>query len=414
MFEKNVKRKICIIGLGYIGEHLLSSFSKYEGYIVYGFDIDKTKLTKLTNLSEFRNCKFTDNENNLRDIDLFCVAVPTLLNKHKKIEKGPLLNVKDMLLRVAKEGSTIVIESSLYIGGTRDIFGCFLEQNIHVGFSPERVNPGSSEPAHCDIPKVIAGLNDKSRDIIEEYYNKVIKRIVPVSSTECAEMCKLYENCFRLINIAYVNEVSDYCLQYNINPYEMIHAASSKPFGFMPFTPGLGVGGNCISINPYYMAMDSFDKLPCLYSALKTTESRPEQKALNIINNNKNIKKCLVIGAAFKPGQTLLANSSSIDLVNTFVNNGIDVTIYDPLIDKPECNVSRIKNVSLFNFFKSTKGIITWMNINEFTLENTLDYDIIIVALKQHNVDWNIIKQNELYNKYNKKVYWFIDKNDLN
>lgn len=451
---------ICIIGLGYVGEHLLSCFIKYNQYKIYGFDIDKNKLNMLqkkyltvTDTTESLNqsrperscvtvpdtetlygqkqeekrCStlfFTHDENDLKDVDLFCICVPTLLNKNKTgIDNTHILNVKNMLLRVAKEGSTIVIESSLFVGGTRQLFGCFLEKNINVGFSPQRVNPGSIDPPYDEIPKVISGLNMVSCDVINDYYSKIMKKVVPVSSCECAEMCKLYENCFRLINIAYVNEVSDLCSDYNINPYEMIEAASSKPFGFMPFTPGLGVGGHCIPVNPYYMGINGFDKLQCLHTSLKYLENRPKEKARMILNENKNMKNALVVGAAFKPGEKILTNSPSLALTNEFLRNNINVDIYDPLIQqtdnncfslfKPNYYINVLKNIYNYLFSKGDSdlfrgdnfdtGNIKWLDTNEFNFDNVINYDVIIVALKQHRIDWNILEQ---YESIGKKIYW--------
>ena len=446
---------VCIIGLGYVGEHLLSCFinnNRYNNpYKIYGFDIDKNKLTMLKKkynvtqdpVSESdQNVEtdcipvdsslfFTHDENDLKDVDLFCICVPTLLNENKTgIDNTHILNVKNMLLRVAKERSTIVIESSLFVGGTRQLFWCFLEKNIYVGFSPQRVNPGSISPPYNEIPKVISGLNKESCDVINKYYSNIIKKVVPVSSCECAEMCKLYENCFRLINIAYVNEVSDLCSDYNINPYEMIEAASSKPFGFMPFTPGLGIGGHCIPINPYYMGINGFDKLQCLHTSLKYLENRPKEKAIMILNENKNMKNVLVVGAAFKPGEKMLTNSPSLELAKELLNHNINVDIYDPLIEKtndtdnkcfslfkPNYYINILKNIYHYYhylFYKDSEpctrqgvrihtGNIKWLDTNEFNFDNVINYDVIIVALKQHHIDWNILEQ---YESIGKKIYW--------
>jgi len=437
---------VCIIGLGYVGEHLLSCFinnNRYNNpYKIYGFDIDKNKLKMLKKkynvtqdpVSEsYQNIEtdsipvdsslfFTYNENDLKEVDLFCICVPTLLNKNKTgIDNTHLLNVKNMLLRVAKEKCTIVIESSIFVGGTRELFGCFLEKNIYVGFSPQRVNPGTISQPYHEIPKVISGLNKESCDIIYEYYSKIVNKVVPVSSCECAEMCKLYENCFRLINIAYVNEVSDLCSDYNINPYEMIEAASSKPFGFMPFTPGLGIGGHCIPVNPYYMGVNGFDKLKCLHTSLKYLENRPKEKAIMILNENKNMKNVLVVGAAFKPGEKILTNSPSLELVNVLLNHNINVDVYDPLVQKtdnkcfslfrPNYYLNILKNIYHYLFYKDPSrlcsdfktGYVKWLDTNEFNFDNVINYDVIIVALKQHHIDWNILEQ---YESIGKKIYW--------
>ena len=377
---------------------------------------------------KYKSCKFTNNENDLTDVDLFCIAVPTLLNESKNdIEEGPIKSVKSMLMRIAKRGSTVVIESSVYVGATRKLFGSLLDHGIYVGFSPERVDPGRIEPSHSEIPKIVSGLDNDSLNIIKEYYSKVIKVVVPVSSTECAEICKLYENCFRLINISYTNEIADLCKNYNVDPFEMINASKTKPFGFMSFYPGLGIGGYCIPVNPYYLANGNFDNLSCLHTALKNTETRPSIKANEILKENKNLQNILVVGAAFKPGEVLLVNSPSIELVKTFVDNGVNTCIYDPLVVKDPKNYSnvfndvtknetgslfnKLSNLSLSGIFEKRKGDITWLQKEKFNIRNIVhNFDIIIVALNQHDIDWSVIDK---YERFDKQVYWFIDKNEV-
>jgi nucleotide sugar dehydrogenase len=404
-------KQICVIGLGYVGEHLISSFSECNEFNVIGFDINNNRLNDLR--IKYKNCKFTNDENDLKDVDLFCISVPTLLNKEKNgIENGPITSVKRMLLKVAKRRSTIVIESSIYVGGTRELFSDFLKCNIYVGFSPERVDPGRVLPKHSEIPKVVSGLDNESCNMIIEYYSKIFKRVVPVSSTECAEMCKLYENCFRLINISYTNEISDLCADFKIDPFEMINACSTKPFGFLPFTPGLGVGGHCIPVNPYYITKGDFKKLPCLEMSLRKAEMRPEEKAKMILNDNKNVKNILVVGAAFKPGETLLTNSPAIGLSKTFIENGLDVYIHDPLVkNEPNICETEYSYLSMLNPFSLRKGSVYWLKESDFTVDNILNsIDIIIICMKQHNINWDIIDKLE---RLDKKVYWFINRNDV-
>jgi nucleotide sugar dehydrogenase len=407
--------KVCIVGVGYVGENLVNSFSKYDGYKVVGFDVNKSRLEVLG--KKYLNCYFTDDENELKDVDLFCVSVPTLLNDEKNgINEKHILKVKEMLMRVAKQNSTVVIESSIYVGGTRKLFENLLNLGIYVGFSPERVDPGRIEPPHEEIPKIVAGLNKESCDKIVEYYSKVIHTVIPVSSTECAEMCKLYENCFRLINIAYTNEISDLCSKYNVDPFEMVNASKTKPFGFMSFYPSLGVGGYCIPVNPYYLANGDFSVLPCLYTSLKNTELRPKQKAEMIIKEYKNMKNVLVVGAAFKPGETLLVNSPSVDLTQELIDNNVNVDIYDPLVVKDKKNYENVFKKSSYKYFlpflfNDTKGDVKWIQKSEFTLTDLISkYDCVIVTLKQNEIDWSILKK---YECLNKKIYWFINKDEV-
>jgi len=402
--------KVAIIGIGYIGENMMNSFNNGE-YDVVGFDVSNDRISLLK--EKYPNYNFTCDQNDLKGCDLFCVSVPTLLNSEKNnIDTTPLKNVKKMLLDIAKEGSSIVIESSIYVGGTRELFLEFIDKKISVGFSPERCDPGRHEPTHKDIPKVISGLNKESLDKIKFYYEKVFKTVVPVSSTECAEMCKLHENCFRLVNIAYANEISDLCKNYNINPYEMIEAAKTKPFGFMGFTPGLGIGGHCIPVNPYYIEKGNFSNLPLLHSSLKTMENRPKHKANEIMMKNKNASNYLVIGAGFKPGELTICNSPGMEISNIFSKNGKDVTVYDPVVFSNKfSNSNKNKNVqSLFEYinpFSTKVKELKWLNPDDFTLENVFKkYDVIVVSIKQNDVDWGIVN---MYERLGKNVYWFIE-----
>lgn len=419
MNQNQSQQKVCVVGVGYVGENLVNSFCKYDGYKVIGFDVNKDRLSFLS--QKYKKCYFTSNENELKDVDLFCVSVPTLLNDEKNgINETHILKVKEMLMRVAKMNSTVVIESSIYVGGTRKLFENLLALGIYVGFSPERVDPGRTEPSHEEIPKIVSGLNKESCDKVVEYYSKVIHTVVPVSSTECAEMCKLYENCFRLINIAYTNEIADVCSKYNVDPFEMVNASKTKPFGFMSFYPSLGVGGYCIPVNPYYLANGDFSSMPCLYNSLKNTELRPKQKAEMIIKNNKNLKNVLVVGAAFKPGETLLVNSPSIELSNTLIENNINVDIYDPLVVQNKKNYEHVFKNSNNNFsrylfplsmFGNSTGNVKWIKKEEYTLTDIIyKYDCVIVTLKQNEIDWDILKK---YECLNKKIYWFINKDEL-
>lgn len=410
-----MNKSVCIVGLGFVGEHLVESFYHSKNYNVLGFDISQTKINDLK--SKYPKCQFTSDETNLQNCDLFCIAVPTLLNSAKNdIDSGPILKVKEMLARVAKTDSTIVIESSVYVGATRKLFSNFLEKGIHVGFSPERVDPGRITPHHTEIPKIVSGLNETSLETITNFYSRVFKCVVPVSSTECAEMCKLYENCFRMINIAYVNEISDLCNKHSINPYEMINASKTKPFGFMPFTPGLGVGGHCIPVNPYYLALGNFKDLPVLHRSVQLMENRPIIKADQIINelqnNSKNPLKILVIGLAFKPGETLITNSPSVDMIKRFLSKGHQVYGYDPLVynspNKPTIDV--IKSNKWWDTLFENKYTMQWLPPSEFDYTHIESFDKIIIANKQHGIDWKIIKEST--NKLNKLV-WFINQDTV-
>jgi nucleotide sugar dehydrogenase len=303
------ENKICIIGVGYVGEQLLASFGK--SFDVIGIDISHERIKVLR--QRYRGVLLSNTLDNINvsAYNVFLISVPTLLS-NKKVDTSPLESVKKSLEGKLKKGSIVVVESSVTVGCTRKLFGDFCSKGIRVGFSPERIDLGRSFPIMQDIPKIISGIDTESLQKIAEIYKCVFKNVVQVSSLECAEMCKLYENCFRMVNIAYVNEIADMCESMGIDSKEMIAASSTKPFGFMPFTPGLGVGGHCIPVNPYYLLKDGH--LPVLETSTKLMETRPITKAREILKKYPNAQIVLVVGIAFKKGENIVDNSPGFTL----------------------------------------------------------------------------------------------------
>lgn len=377
--NNNKNKMIGIIGVGFVGEHLMNAFSRVNSYTIVGFDISENRINYLKNLySTKNNVQFTTNQSDLMNIDCYLVCVPTnVVNEQPDLTN--LIQARNLLRLVAKHGSTIVVESSVYVGATRELFSEFSGCGIYVGFSPERVDPGRVEPPTHEIPKIISGLNMVSLVSIREFYSPVFSRLVEVSSTETAEMCKLYENCFRLVNIAYVNEISDACNRIGINPQEMIAASATKPFGFMPFYPGLGVGGHCIPNNPYYLMKNNKDILPIVDQSIKLMETRPKSKAKQIIDKYF-FNNVLIIGIGFKPGESLTVNSPGLSLVKELEALGKDVFCWDPLVSQAE-KISKRK--SGLKFIP-----------NHVTLDylNT-HFDLIVVANKQQGIDFNLVNE---------------------
>lgn len=381
MFKKD-GTKICIIGVGYVGEHLMNTFSKY--YNVIGVDLSEKRVEYLKN--KYHGVHFQTNYLDLENCNVFLVSVPTLVKSDKQIDLSCLYSVRDNLKKIVKNGSLIMIESSVYVGATREIFGFFRERGVFVGFSPERVDPGRTEPPMELIPKVVSGLDWISLNKCVDIYSKVIDTVIPVSSTECAEMCKLYENCFRMVNIAYVNEISDMCEKIGVDVKEMINASSTKPFGFMPFYPGIGVGGHCIPVNPYYLMKNG--SLPVLEYATNLMEKRPKKKAFELMDkyDSKNI---LIVGIGFKTGESLLTNSPGYDLYKELVKH-TNVDIYDPLVQENLVN---------------TNTNIKFLDNKEFTatfIKNK--YDLVVINLKIDEEDKKVI---DYYERMGGKVHVF-------
>jgi len=383
-------KTVCVIGVGFVGKHLVDSFSKK--FKVIGVDVSETRvhtLQKLLTCSYSNNVTFQTHFNNLTHCNVFLVSVPTLLDANKNVDMSYLINVRDTLLDIAQPSSLIVIESSVYVGATRQFFQMFLNKGIAVGFSPERVDPGRTSPPIHKIPKIVSGLDSKSLQLVTDTYKNVFTNVVPVSSCECAEMCKLYENCFRMVNIAYVNEISDMCNNIGIDVHEMIHASSSKPFGFMPFQPGLGVGGHCIPVNPYYLFVNG--SLPVLNYSTKQMEHRPKLKAMQLANTYHDSQFILLVGIGFKKGESLTTNSPGLALYHELLRLGKDVTVYDPCVQAHSPNV--LGSPSQVEFLET------------FTHKSIDKFDLIIL---NHSLD----KQHEtilqLYSKMGGHVHSFV------
>jgi nucleotide sugar dehydrogenase len=380
MNKKN-EISVCVLGVGYVGEHLVNTFSKY--YNVIGVDLSKKRVEHLK--TKYSEIHFQTDYSGIESCNVFLVSVPTLVKSDKQIDLSCLYSVRDNLKDVIKSGSLIMVESSVYVGATREIFGFFRERGVFVGFSPERVDPGRTEPPMELIPKVVSGLDYNSLNKCVDIYSKVIDTIVPVSSTECAEMCKLYENCFRMVNIAYVNEISDMCDKVGIDVKEMIDASSTKPFGFMPFYPGIGVGGHCIPVNPYYLMKNG--SLPVLEYATNLMEKRPKKKAFELMDKYDS-KNVLIVGIGFKTGESLLTNSPGYDLYKELVKH-TNVDIYDPLVQNNLNTNIGIKFLDKENFR------VTFIKNK---------YDLIVINLNINEEDKKVI---DYYERMGGKVHIF-------
>jgi len=371
--------KVCVIGVGYVGEQLVNVFKNY--YNLIGVDISEKRVNDLN--KKYNDIKFQTNYNDIEKCDVFLISVPTLVDDSKDIDISYLLNVKNELNKKILPGKLVVIESSVYVGATREIFGDYIINGIYVGFSPERVDPGRVEPSMEQIPKIVSGLNDDSLNKCINIYEKIFDNVIPVSSTECAEMCKLYENCFRMINIAYVNEISDMCESKGINVNEMINASATKPFGFMPFYPGIGVGGHCIPVNPYYLMKNGY--LPVLKYCTKMMENRPKMKTKELISKYPDCNNILIMGIGFKKGEKLLTNSPGYELYKNFIMKKKNVFVYD-------------------SYVENENNDIRFLSKEQFILNKLLLFDLIIIVHTPEIYERNIINK---YIKLGHNVYSF-------
>ncbi len=359
--------KICIVGVGFAGLHLVECFSRK--HTIIAFDISSDRIKFLKDKHPIENVFYTDDFKNIVDCDLYCISVPTLLNEDKTVNHKFVEKAIDMVDSIIKPGATVVLESSVSVGISRNLLKTLYDKGVYVGFSPERVDPGRTEPPAYKITKIVSGYDEKSKNKIFDWYNTVYENVISVSSMETAEMIKLYENCFRLVNISYINEISDSCKNFDIDVNEVINGASTKPFGYMPFNPSLGVGGTCIPVNPYYLFANN--ELPVLKKATEFNEERPIKKANDLIESY-NPNNILIIGLAYKPGEKITYCSPSISFAKELINKGLTVEYYDPLV-----NIDYINKISSSNW-----------NVNDLK-----KYDLICVCTKQINIDYSILDE---------------------
>lgn len=375
---------VAVIGVGYVGEHLVMAFA--QKFRVIGYDVSVSRIAALKQrVSSTRNVLFTCRAQDIATAKHFLISVPTLLNPDKTIDASYLKVALNTVGRYARPGSTVVIESSVAVGMTRELLGPLcVRKGFFAGMSPERVDPGRTEPPPCDIPKIISGLDDLapgSLQAIRQLYSQVFNQLVSVSRPEVAEMTKLYENCQRMIGIAYANEMADACIGHNINPFEVCNAAATKPFGYMPFTPSIGVGGHCIPINPYYLL--SNNQFPMLQAATVRMSNRPSLIAERIVsqlrshNVNGVQPRVLIVGMGFKRGQGQLSHSPGLELGKSLVlSNAVRVTWIDPLVKQEQIpQIERLDSCY-------------WSC--EYLEES---FDFIVVSVRQKGLDFEILKQ---------------------
>ena len=402
--NKNKKAKIGVIGLGYVGLPLCIRFLEV-GFSVIGFDMDLAKIKKLkVNKSYIKSIqsktikKFKKNftpSNNLdliSEVDVIIICLPTpLIKKTKKPDMRYIKNICNILKNKIRKYQAIILESTTYPGTTREFFLPIIKKNnFNVGknfyliYSPEREDPGNKKYFIKNIPKVVSGYSDYCKEIGNLVYKSVAKSVVSVETLDHAEMVKLYENIFRSVNIGLVNEMKLICEKMNLNIYEIIKAASTKPFGFMPFYPGPGYGGHCIPIDPFYLTWKSkqFGYTPKFIELSgKINSNMPNDIAIKVnklLKKNKR-NKILILGIAYKKNVDDIRESPAIEIMNILCKyKKNEVSFYDPYI----------KNISTRNqHFKNFK----YFELNISKLKN---FDIVLLV-----TDHDILNYKRIFQK---------------
>lgn len=356
----NKTAKVSVIGLGYVGLPLAIEIGK-TGFGVIGIDVDKEKVDKVNNgrsyipdvdedelsrLVSKNKLVATSDYKILKEVDIVSICVPTPLGKTREPDISYIIGAASEISKYLHQGQLIILESTTFPGTTKDIVLPELEKrNLKVGkdffltFSPERVDPGNKKYTIKNTPKVVAGITSDCTEIAKIFYQQIIEKVVLVASTQEAEMVKLLENIFRSVNIALVNELTLMCDRLGIDIWNIIEAASTKPFGFMPFYPGPGLGGHCIPIDPVYLSWKA--KTYGFYSkfiefAEEVNKNMPHYvvrkitDALNIHKKCINGSKILILGVAYKENVGDIRESPALDIMEILRRQGAEIIYNDP------------------------------------------------------------------------------------
>src|SRR4051812_44492081 len=352
--------KIGVIGLGYVGLPLAVGFAQ-QGHSVMGIDTDPRKIDAIAerrsyiedvpddDLREIGDLlRATSRYADLASCDTVIIAVPTPLTRNREPDLGHLVSSGTELSRVLQQGQLVVLESTTYPGTTRERLIPILEESglaagrdFNVAFSPERVDPGRTDYTMRNTPKIVAGLTPACLDRAKVMYSEVCDDLVPVSTLESAELAKLLENVFRSVNIALVNELAMLCDRMDINVWEVVEAAATKPYGFMRFDPGPGMGGHCLPVDPFYLAWKAreYDK-PTEFIELagEVNQEMPYfcvekiTRALNDHTKSVRGSKIVIIGVAYKAGVGDLRESPGLKILRILRERGANVAFHDDYV----------------------------------------------------------------------------------
>lgn len=349
-----------VIGLGYVGLPLAMELAE-AGFHVIGYDVSERVVSALMrgeshiqDVPAAQVARFvkagrfvpTTDEARLADADTISIAVPTPLAKTRDPDMAYVIAAAEAVARRAREGMLVVLESTTYPGTTRDVLqprlearGLTIGRDVFLVFSPERVDPGNPTWNTKNTPKVLGGITPACTEVASALYEACIDRVVPVSSPESAELVKLLENTFRSVNIALVNEMAIICDRLGVDVFEVIDAASTKPFGFMRFTPGPGIGGHCIPLDPHYLAwkMRSLNyKTRFIDLASEINSAMPDlvvHKVSDALNDERKAlrgSQVLVLGVAYKRDIDDMRESPALDVIRLLEERGASVTYHDP------------------------------------------------------------------------------------
>ena len=391
-----------IVGLGYVGLPLVIEFVR-AGYRVIGFDVNQGVVDALNAgrshikdvpaaavAAAVKSGKFvaTTDLTRLREPDAISICVPTPLSKTKDPDVSYVLAATDAVKQALRRGQLVVLESTTYPGTTRELMlpaleatGLKVGEDFFLAFSPERVDPGNAKWNTRNTPKVVGGITPACLQVAAALYEPAIEKLVPVSSTEAAELVKILENTFRSVNIGLVNEMAIVCDKLGVDVWEVIDAAATKPFGFMKFTPGPGVGGHCIPLDPHYLAwkMRTLNyKTRFIELAGELNAAMPEYWIAKLAERLNDAGKAvrgstvLVLGVAYKKDIDDIRESPALDVIRLLHQRGAEVCYHDPYVAKLKEDGLSLSSIPL-------------------TAETLERVDCVIVVTDHSDVDYRLV-----------------------
>ena len=403
---ENREAQVGVIGLGYVGLPLAMEFVR-AGFHVTGIDVDQEKVKKLNrgenyiqdikdesvkNAVEMNQLSATSDFSVIQNLDAISICVPTPLNKQKNPDISFINHVMENIKGLIHHDMIVVLESTTYPGTTRELIlpemeskGLKVGHDFYLCFSPERIDPGNEKYKTANTPKILGGITPNCGEMGEFLYETIVEQVVRVSSPETAEMVKLLENTFRSINIGLANEVAIMCEKLGINVWEVIDAAATKPFGFMKFTPGPGLGGHCIPIDPHYLSW----KLKMLDYNARFIELAGEINTsmplhmVDLVREGLNRKRkaisgsqILVIGVAYKKNVNDVRESPALDVMKLLENDGAELSFYDPYVPFVGLNGNRMMGME---------------TLSKETLNNS---DAIVIMTDHDQIDFQFVVEN--------------------
>ncbi|MFI3297214.1 MAG: nucleotide sugar dehydrogenase [bacterium] len=397
-----------VVGLGYVGLPLAVEKAK-AGFKTIGFDVQDSKVgmvnsgcnyigdivdSDLTKMVDENMLSATTDFSFIKDVDFVAICVPTPLDKHQQPDISYVESSAKAISEYLTPGTMVVLESTTYPGTTEELIKPILEngsglkcgEDFYLGFSPERVDPGNAVYKTKNTPKVVGAIGDDAKEVIAAMYSAVLEDCVhPVSSPAVAEMTKILENTYRNINIGLINELAILCNKMNINLWEVIEAAKTKPFGFTAFYPGPGLGGHCIPLDPYYLSWKAREfgfHTSMIESSMMINDKMPDytieraSQILNRFNKSKRDSKILALGVAYKNDIDDYRESPALRVIELLEEKGAKVTFYDPYIKEYKYKGEIHKGAA------------------ELTQEMIQESDLVIVLSAHKKMDYDFVQQN--------------------